>query len=270
MQNDLTDMDQASRKPSLVWQSIRTYHMQIVAAVVVVVILVGAISLVAPYHRERTIALRIKSVGGDVVWGYSGPKSIPFSIREQLFLFDRVHSVSFLENGVTDQSPSSEILQDVVRLEHIWEVHLSGHAVDDNVLAKLKHKTRLATIGLNNTSVTDRGLEHLKEMKSLESLFIAGAAISDAGISHLKNLNGLLLLHLTSTKISDAGLQHLQNLTNLSELALDDTVISDNGLHFLKPMTSLTTLILTDTQTTAAGRDVLRQSLPNCQINPNP
>lgn len=75
---------------------------------------------------------------------------------------------------------------------------------------------------------------------------------------------------LNNKTISEELISELGSLANLKLLALDDSQVSDAELLHFTMFSNLEALSLERTPTTPKGRAMLRKSLPNCQITPDP
>jgi len=73
-------------------------------------------------------------------------------------------------------------------------------------------------------------------------------------------------LYLNNTDINDEGLKHFSRLPRLQQLYLDETKISDDGLKHLDNLTILLELSVRNTHVTFDGVQMLKESLPNCDV----
>ena len=117
------------------------------------------------------------------------------------------------------------------RLEHLWDLSLSG------------------------SPITDDGLRKVKLMKSLLWLDVRYTRITDVGVGYISEAHGLTHLVLGDNNISDAGIQSLRRLTNLEQLEIDKTAATDSGVLALANLAKLERLSIGDTAVTEAARD---------------
>ena len=234
-------MEETSDDSMKVLRFIRRNVVRIVIGAVLVMAVYGALLVWVPYQREQRIAKEIQAYGGEVGFQYCGPTWIPKFMRDRTTLFSRATYLSLDDTQVTDAG-----------LEH------------------LKGLTSLRSLFLGDTYVTDAGLEHLKGLTNISLLRLNNTRVTDAGLEHLKGLTNLASLYLAHTQVTDAGLERLKGLTKLTILDLCNTQFTDAGLEHLNGLTNLNVLALNETRSTAEGRAMLRKSLPNCEIKPDP
>ena len=270
-------MDSAPRKPSKARRFFRSYLGRAVIglALIGVIQFIVILIIVLPYRREQRIAAKIEALGGRVKWIYSGPDWVPLSFRGTLRVFDRISGVNLeIEGGEL-----ANLVLEIKSLTRLGGLGLQIFHVTDAELEDLKGLKHLVRLTLVGSQVSDFGLEHLKGLTGLGWLDLGGTIITDRGLGHLTELKSLGYLFLTKTNISDTGLEHLRHLTNLTEIDLSGTHVTDIGLQQLIEretinldvgVTLLNSLNLNTTQTTERGRAMLRKSLPNCDIQPNP
>jgi hypothetical protein len=179
--------------------------------------------------------------------------------------------------GLTDALPYFDL-----SVDRDWHLHqlppvdvpfglkLSGFAVTDTGLKKLKELKNITWLDLGFTSVTDTGLKELKGFKNLSRLNLWTTRVTGVGLKELKELKNLATLNLCSTQVTDAGLKDLKELKNLTTLNLSLTRVTDAGLKELNELKNLTTLNLGGTQVTDAGVKELQETLPKCKIDRTP
>jgi serine/threonine protein kinase/Leucine-rich repeat (LRR) protein len=152
------------------------------------------------------------------------------------------------------------------RLEGLVSLDLSGSAIEDADLERLKPLLRLRELNLANTRITDAGLESLRGFTALRQLVLDGDAIRGSGLMHLKDLAELNELRLGCPGLTDLFLVELAGLKKLDRLSLAKSSVSDEGVTHLAPLTHLKELDLSDTQVTAGRVAKLKTSLPQCRI----
>ena len=88
--------------------------------------------------------------------------------------------------------------------------------------------------------------------------------------SKMLSLRALTFLNLKDTSTSDDDLPQINGLTHLVVLNLCNTQVTDSGLVCLNRLSDLKVVNLKDTPTTPEGRVMLRKTLPNCKVEPDP
>lgn len=259
-------MDETSRETVTVWQFLRRHFVWIVVGAILVLATYGMLIVWMPYQREQRIASEIQASGATVDFRYSGPDWVSESVRHHLPFLDRIRGI-----GRLDQAAAPALFSELGSLTSLDVLYLQSTQVTDDGLEHLKGLTNLYALDLLDTQITDAGMEHLKRLTRLNDLRLTGTRVTDAGLEYLKGLASLERLDLSETKITDVGVEHLKGLTRLCELRLGGTQITDAGLEHLKGLTILELLELEGCiQVTPEGREMLRKSLPNCKIEPNP
>lgn len=99
---------------------------------------------------------------------------------------------------------------------------------------------------------------------------LAGVKSARPFLSELKSLEQLEHLSVGETDLCDDDLSQLATLTRLHSIRLNRLPITDAGLDHLRGLRKLQELDLTLTETTAQGRNQLRQQLLNCDVTPDP
>lgn len=170
------------------------------------------------------------------------------------------------------------------------ELYAAGTALDDNAalllselpaLKKLRLSqsgvgtdglTALANLSLEDldisecSGISDEGLVVVGRMQSLKRLNLWRDTVGDAGVAHLADLTNLEWLNLDNTHLTDAGLPHLAALTKLTFLHLGSTGVTDAGMEALTSLKSLKDLKVTRTAVTEQGVQLVKQSLPNVDV----
>ena len=287
-------MNEMPRKPTKAKRFLQSY----LGRVIIGLILIGAIQTILflmitiQYQQEQRIAKTYEALGVKVHSGFCGPTWFPEELGEVLPFFQRVVSIS-LDEG--DEATSAGMIRDLgafhnlelltlngtqitvtawkqlntlPNLKNLW---LRGTTVTNSQLSHFTGLTNLKQLHLYGTEVDDTGLEYITGLRNLEWLDLREAKVTGSGLKHLKGFDKLRTLDLSSTQINDAGLEHLKHFTSLERLCLDWTDVTDAGLEHVKGMTSLRSVsFFNRSKTTPEGREMLRKSLPNCDIRPNP
>lgn len=200
-----------------------------------------ALCVWSPYHRDRRAAAKIVSMGGEVEW-----TATPLNDRFDIPFSQRAVQVFVTNAPLTDRA--MDALLDLRYLETLYV-----RSLDDAQLRALTSLNRLKDLRVDKSNVTDSGLRSIRWFSRLESLRLAGGRITDAGVQHLGGLTRLESLDLSDTQIGDNALKHLRSLQNLRWLDLDGTNVTDEGLRHLQPLTALEDLSLSRTRITDDG-----------------
>jgi serine/threonine protein kinase/Leucine-rich repeat (LRR) protein len=133
--------------------------------------------------------------------------------------------------GNRDEFPQQRLR--VARLD------LSGVAIADADLDRLRGLTRLRELLCNSPQLGDAAMERLSKLPSLRVLNIDGTPCSDQAMPHIGQLKGLRALHLCGTKVTGDGLKYLAKLTSLEDLAITGTRFGDQGAEWLEQFPAL-------------------------------
>jgi serine/threonine protein kinase/Leucine-rich repeat (LRR) protein len=145
-------------------------------------------------------------------------------------------------------------------------LNLSGTAIGDADLERLKPLAGLQQLNLEHTRITDAGLASLKGLTAMQVLVLDGDAIRGPGLLHLRELSELTELRIGCPDLTQTFLVDLAGLKKLDRLSLTGSSFSDEGVAHLAPLTQLKELDLRGTQVTNAGVKKLHTSLPKCRI----
>lgn len=167
--------------------------------------------------------------------------------------------------GVTDA-----FLQRIGELENLASLKLLGTDVTDQGVRGLAGLKRLKFLGLSQTKITADSLDIIGQLEQLEILGMDGISLSgrDFALRPLSPLVKLRELYLNNTQVRTGGLSYLKNLPSLRVLSLNGNRFQP-GLISLRliELTGLARLNIWDTDIERSDLQVLRQSLPNCEIN---
>jgi Leucine-rich repeat (LRR) protein len=201
------------------------------------------------------VTVRLEEAGTER--SVKGPNDLP----NESFQISRVRWVG-------SRSDLDELLSAITnpRLEGLVSLDLSGSAIEDADLERLKPLLRLRELNLANTRITDAGLESLRGFTALRQLVLDGDAIRGSGLMHLRDLAELNELRLGCPGLTDLFLVELAGLKKLDRLSLAKSSVSDEGVSHLAPLTHLKELDLSDTQVTAGRAAKLKTSQPQCRI----
>ena len=165
-----------------------------------------------------------------------------------------------------------ELLSAIVnsKLGALVAIDLSGTAIEDADVERLKPLVTLQELNLADTRITDASVPQLQSLTALRRLVLDGDAIRGPGLTHLQDFTELTELRLGCPALAELFLVELDGLKKLERLSLARSHVSDEGAKYLSQLTRLKELDLSDTQFTAAGVAELNKSLPQCRIITTP
>jgi tRNA A-37 threonylcarbamoyl transferase component Bud32 len=159
-------------------------------------------------------------------------------------------------------------LEHVATFPSVRGLNFGRTAVTGKTLDKLK-ALDLELLILNDGPIADEALRHLPLFPHLHHLALGKTAITDAGLAPLAELKQLDFLDLGETQITGAGLGALVSLPELKRLRLVNAAhVGKEATPHLEQMKRLTYLELRGTRISPAGLTRLKQSLPQCEIDP--
>jgi serine/threonine protein kinase/Leucine-rich repeat (LRR) protein len=124
----------------------------------------------------------------------------------------------------------------------------------------------LVSLDLSGSAISDADLERLKGLTHLHRLILDDATLSGAGLMHLQQLPELVELRLGCPKLTELFLWELGGLKKLERLSLAQSSASDEGTKYLTNLTHLKELDLRKTKVTATRVRELRKTLGACRI----
>jgi len=163
-------------------------------------------------------------------------------------------------------------VREAIGVEHFGSVvrlnFADGYPRSDEGFSMLKQLPDVIVVNTNGASLTDAGIAPISHLTQLNILRLGNARnVTDLGLKHLANLTDLALLDLSGTGITDQGLRELRNHHQIETLSLNNTLVSDRGIMELRHMKRLELLKLQGTKVTPQGVGLLKNELPNCQID---
>ena len=217
-------------------------------------------------RKQREAVNWIRKSGGSVIYDYRiddnyrgianaeppGPKWL----MEQLGIdfFDDVAEVILWEKQVSDVSP-------LAGLTNLQWLYLTHNVVSD--VTPLAGLTKLQLLVLSGNPVSD--VTPLAGLVSLEKLDLRRTQVTD--VTPLAGLTNLEWLYLNDTSVTDVS--PLAGLASLEKLNLRGTQVTD--VTPLAQLTSLKELDLRGMRVVSQEHyKMLREALPNCQINVDP
>ncbi len=225
---------------------------------------------------QRLAALRLNGKSGATQIDDSGLRALENCPELRLL------AVDFLPIGATSLGRLTP--------RRLHELYAAGTKLDDQAMNQLSGFTTLKALRLSNTEITDAalgalenlplqeldvsecsritdaGMQPLSQVTTLRKLNLFKTRVSDVGIVPLTSLSNLEWLNLDQTEITDMALNSVARLPSLKFLHLGSTAVSDAGMPELVDLNELEVLIVTRTQVSASGVDMVRNWLPDVEI----
>ena len=174
---------------------------------------------------------------------------------------------------------------------NLVEFYASNCQLDDDVHNVLGTMSSLRKLRLSNNPIADQTIGVIAASDSLTQLDLSGCpmledsmfatvslpttltklnlydtSVSDQTVRTIADLPSLTWLNLDKTNISDNAAKSLAGAKGIKWLHLGSTAIGDDAVNDLVSIRSLETLIVTRTHMTQQGVDILRQRLPEVDI----
>ena len=173
--------------------------------------------------------------------------------------------------GITDNG-----LKALRKLEVVEEINVNRSRLTGEGFLGVTKEGGLKTLkylGISVAPLTLKGAKAINSLKSLEHLDVQQvAAMNDVGLveivgglKELRHLNVADCVGVTGLKSFPA----LKAADDLEVLIASKTSIDDKTLQLLKTHKKLKKIDITDTRCTLAGIQLLKKSLPDCQIQFN-
>ncbi len=179
--------------------------------------------------------------------------------------FSRLKRLTMVGPNVTDAWIPK--LLDINTFPDLEELDLRESGIDGPGLAQLHRFPRFDWIDLSLSRVRDEGLTHLSTAPRLAYVFLNSTGTGDDGLRALAKCKNLEVLALRECKnITDKGVANLADCTKLRSLDLTNTGIGDEGAKALAECRALKRIVLIGTNVTPKGVQVLKDSLPDCDV----
>ena len=134
-------------------------------------------------RKNQRIINRIAELGGSTSGGISiESDGLAWYLTSFVYsreAFTQLRTVDLSNSKVTDAD-----LVDVMKLNHIRKLNLSGTAVSDKGLPAIKSEW-LIQLNLDNTQVSDDGIKHLIDNRNLGNLHVFNSNVSYVGLEKL-------------------------------------------------------------------------------------
>ena len=243
----------------------------------------------ANYGRSQVqLIARIHATGGEVAL-VKRPTILRYAIGRGWISRYRVDKV--IGVGFSGETPSTELLAEVVSLPTLQHLYLHGRDIsssdfrlvasaidlnvldlgstsaDDSTVSQLRSLELLERLGLSDTKVGNRGVIDLPAFRKLEYLDLSKTLVDNDGLVPLLQMSCLKELNLSDTKVDNQGLKVLSRSPNIECLHLGNTLITDECVSDLATMKSLKRLILRDTLMTPGGIQDLADRRPGLLID---
>lgn len=146
--------------------------------------------------------------------GNSDPKLVPDPARPR--------------NAITDVG-----LSGLASLGELQALHLSGAAITDAGLARLRELPAMRELALDRTPIAGSGLSGWASIGLLMMVNLDDTLFSDSALASFRGAKSLHDLNLRRTRVAGPGLAHLAGLPLLENLALDGCPLGRDALKFL-------------------------------------
>lgn len=167
---------------------------------------------------------------------YDGPlKIIPTALNGS-------RTLESLQLSLVQQPIAGDTLRQVLRLQRLAGLDLTGTNLSDEDLSSFADAPPLKHLRLGLTKITDAGVQRLcRDQRSLVTLELTETPVTDQCIESLCQLNQLETLQLARTQISDHAARQLTRLSRLQFLSMPAGI-------------------------SAETRTDLQQKLPDCEL----
>ncbi|MCA9175811.1 MAG: serine/threonine protein kinase [Planctomycetales bacterium] len=149
-------------------------------------------------------------------------------------------------------------------------VNEGGLEMDLTTNEDLLQRRRFSLVGIDTREkVTLAGnvTPWILRLRSLRSARLAGAAIDDTTVIQLAEMKSLRELDLSGTDVTSAAMAPLAAANRLTVLAIRRTQVDDTAVPHLGKMSQLIELQFESSRISDAGRDRLREMLPNTKLD---
>lgn len=223
-------------------QFFRRHSRSIVGAIFGSMIVTAILFVWLPYQRESQIAQAIERTGGGrATFDFCGPDLVPFPIRDNVQVFNRITSVTLYDEDVPNQ-----VVDSLKTLRHLESLYLAAPKYGSHPLKEFHQLTRLSDLAVVCTPLNDKDWDEVLKTTSLRAITLSQMDISDYGIVALGKMAQLRFLALERLPIDDADLKQLKGLTSLTYLSLRDTSITGEGFGNFQGMPALFALFISD------------------------
>lgn len=145
-------------------------------------------------------------------------------------------------------------------------------SLKDEHLPAVEQLPDVRMLALGGTQISDASLPQLSRMKRLRFLDVSETKVTDAGMASIAQLTALKTLWVGTwaappeRSLTDAGIKQLTPLINIETLHVAGNGITDDSVPVFEKFKKLRELYFIHTTETAAGRERLAKSLPNCEV----
>lgn len=181
--------------------------------------------------------------------------------------FAHLGAMKKLESINLHSSPASDAgLEAIGKLTSLRRLEIVHTNVTDAGLAHLAGLVNLRQLHIHGPTTTEKGLPFIGQLKELYELDIYDKPASNETLSHVGRLPNLRMLRFFLGTFDDEGVKQLAGLTTLEDLVLNSGKVTDAAIEHLAGLKNLRTISLAGTRVTDAGKQRLRQLLPQVQI----
>ena len=161
---------------------------------------------------------------------------------------------------------SDEGLEAIGKLTSLQRLEIVHTHVTDAGLKHLATLVNLRELHVASHGTTEKGAEFLPNLKNLNELDLYEKLASNEGVEQVAKLPRLRVLRLIVGPLDDSGVKPLGTMSTLEELTLACGNITDAAIPHLAGLKELRKIDVHGTKITAAGRQKLKELLPEVEI----
>lgn len=204
------------------------------------------------------------------------PSEVGDETLASLGTLPQIAYLSLFGTRVTDKG----LGQLLSKAPNLANLNLQATGIGDDGLLALANLERLAVLDVSHTRVTQQGIARLKLAKpylrinsTTDDSTLSNVAIliqqQRAVLSRSPGWRPIVVrLHAASPAVTDLGVADLRGLTNIEELDFTDACLTDSAVGDLVTLSGLKKLALSGTKISNSGIALLREALPDCEIEP--
>ncbi len=183
--------------------------------------------------------------------------------------FQHLQGMKQLESINLHSAPASDAgLEAIGKLTSLKRLEIVHTHVTDAGLKHLANLVNLQQLHIHGPQTTENGLPFLGQLKELYQLDVYDHPASNQTLAQIGQLPKLRMLMLPLGVFDDEGVKHLAKVTTLEDLSLDSPKVTDASIATLGGLKRLRKLQLNRAQLTPAGKQKLKELLPNTEITP--
>ena len=183
--------------------------------------------------------------------------------------FQHLQGMKQLESINLHSAPASDAgLEAIGKLTSLKRLEIVHTHVTDAGLKHLAGLVNLQQLHIHGPQTTETGLPFIGQLKELYQLDVYDHPASNQTLAQIAQLPKLRMLMLVLGVFDDEGIKHLARVTTLEDLSLDSPKVTDASIETLGNLKRLRKLQLNRAQLTPAGKQKLKELLPNTEITP--